>query len=323
MLAPPLPEDELTRLQVLHALCILDSGPEERFDRLTRMARRVFSTPIALVSLVDLNRQWFKSCQGLSVNETGRDVSFCGHAILGDEVFVIPDAAGDARFADNPLVTGEPHIRFYAGCPLKVSRGAKVGTLCIIDQQPRSFDGEDARALRDLAAMVEDELSAFQTAMTDPLTRIWNRRGFLTMARDSLALCDRQGEGGTLACLDLDGFKQINDRFGHAAGDAALERFAFGMSQCFRSTDVFARIGGDEFVAWMPGASAEAAQVATARLADWLADREQALELPYRSRFSVGFVAHAAGGNGDIQALLSQADAAMYAMKSRAGPPAG
>lgn len=323
MLAPPLPEDELTRLQVLHALCILDSGPEERFDRLTRMARRVFATPIALVSLVDLNRQWFKSCQGLGVNETGRDVSFCGHAILGDEIFVIPDAAGDARFADNPLVTGEPHIRFYAGCPLKVSRGAKVGTLCIIDQQPRSFGSDDARALRDLAAMVEDELSAFQAAMTDPLTRIWNRRGFLTMARDSLSLCDRQGEDGTLVCLDLDGFKQINDSLGHAAGDAALERFAFGMSQCFRATDVFARIGGDEFVAWMPGAGADVAQAATGRLAQWLAQEEQAQGLPYRSRFTMGFVAYRAGSSIDIQALLHQADTAMYAMKARTGRPAG
>lgn len=321
MLAPPLPEDELSRLQVLHALCILDSGPEERFDRLTRMARRVFSTPIALVSLVDLNRQWFKSCQGLSVNETGRDVSFCGHAILGDEIFVIPDAAGDPRFADNPLVTGEPNIRFYAGCPLKVSRGARVGTLCIIDRQPRTFDDEDAQALRDLAAMVEDELHAFQTGMTDALTHIWNRRGFLTIARDSLKLCDRQAEDGTLVCLDLDGFKLINDSHGHAAGDAALERFAFGMSQCFRPTDVFARIGGDEFVAWMPGASAETAAAATARLADWLAQHEKTLGLPYRSRFSAGFVPYIAGSDTDIQTLLSQADTAMYAMKSRTGRP--
>ncbi|OYQ25776.1 GGDEF domain-containing protein [Sandarakinorhabdus cyanobacteriorum] len=316
MLAPPLPEDELLRLQVLHALCILDSGPEERFDRLTRMARRVFSVPIALVSLLDLNRQWFKSCQGLGVNETGRDVSFCGHAILGDEIFVIPDATGDNRFADNPLVTGDPHIRFYAGCPLRVSRGAKVGTLCIIDQQPRGFGSEDAQALRDLAAMVEDELSAYQAAMTDPLTRIWNRRGFLTMARDSLALCEAQGQGGTLVCLDLDGFKQINDRHGHAAGDAVLERIAFGMSKCFRSTDVFARIGGDEFVAWMPGSDAVEARGATARLTDWLQGQELALGLPYRSGFSAGYVDHPAGSGADIQALLSEADAAMYAMKS-------
>mgnify|MGYP002784851877 CR=1 FL=1 len=318
MLAPPMPEDELTRLQVLHALCILDSGPEERFDRLTRMARRVFSVPIALVSLVDLNRQWFKSCQGLGVNETGRDVSFCGHAILGDEIFVIPDAAGDSRFADNPLVTGEPHIRFYAGCPLKVSRGAKVGTLCIIDQSPRGFGAEDAQALRDLAAMVEDELSAFQAAMTDPLTRIWNRRGFLTMARDTLALCEAQGQQATLACLDLDGFKAINDSHGHAAGDAVLERFALGLSQCFRASDVFARTGGDEFVALMPGASAAEARQAAMRLQDWLAAQELALGLPYRTRFSMGSVPHEAGSGTDIQALLSQADAAMYAMKMEA-----
>ena len=115
MKAPETPADEAKRLATLRALGVLDTAAEERFDRLTRMAKRLFRVPIALVSLVDENRQWFKSCMGLATNETSRDISFCGHAILGDDIFIIPDTLADARFADNPLVVGEPYIRFYAG----------------------------------------------------------------------------------------------------------------------------------------------------------------------------------------------------------------
>ena len=119
MKAPATSIDEAVRLTTLRSLDILDSLGEERFDRLTRMAKQMFRVPIALVSLVDENRQWFKSCVGLDVSETSRDISFCGHAILGDEVFVISDTLKDDRFSDNPLVLEDPHIRFYAGCPIR------------------------------------------------------------------------------------------------------------------------------------------------------------------------------------------------------------
>ena len=134
MQSPDFPPDEAFRLRTLTSLSILDTPAEERFDRLTRLAQRLFNVPIALVSLIDSNRQWFKSCQGLDVRETPRDVSFCAHAILGNDLLVVPDAAADARFADNPLVTGEPFIRFYAGCPLKAPNGSLLGTLCVIDR---------------------------------------------------------------------------------------------------------------------------------------------------------------------------------------------
>jgi len=169
---PAAAADEAGRLEALRSLGVLDTEPEERFDRLTRTARRLFDVPIALVSLVDANRQWFKSCMGLGVRETTRDISFCGHTILGDDVFVITDAWQDPRFADNPLVTGEPHIRFYAGCPLRVAGGHKLGTLCIIDSRPRSFRPDDVAALKDLAGMVQSELSAVQMATEDALTGI-------------------------------------------------------------------------------------------------------------------------------------------------------
>jgi len=129
MQTPRLPSDESERLAALRALNLLDTPAEPRFDRLARIAQRHFGVDIALVSLIDTERQWFKSRQGLDVCETHRDVSFCGHAILKEEVLCIPDALEDPRFADNPLVTGAPHIRFYAGAPVHAPNGQRIGTL--------------------------------------------------------------------------------------------------------------------------------------------------------------------------------------------------
>ena len=154
-----IPEGEGSRLAALNELDILDSEPEERFDRIVRIAAEAFAVPIALVSLVDRDRQWFKSCFGLDVKETSRDQAFCAHAILEDKVMIVSDALLDPRFADNPLVTGEPHVRFYAGCPLKLPDGNFMGTLCLIDTRPRSFDGRKIKLLQDLGKLVELELS--------------------------------------------------------------------------------------------------------------------------------------------------------------------
>jgi len=159
LLEPPIPDDEEVRLATLHNMGLLDTSPEERFDRLTRLAQHLLNVPIALVSLVDSNRQWFKSCQGLDASETSRSISFCGHAILEDQVFVIPDALRDPRFEDNPLVTGAPHIRFYAGQPLRADNGSRVGTLCVIDSKPHQLTKIERDCLRDLAILVEGELN--------------------------------------------------------------------------------------------------------------------------------------------------------------------
>ncbi len=158
MKSPEIPENEQGRLSALQALDILDTGREERFDRLTRLASHVAGTPIALVSLIDQYRQWFKSRVGLDAEETPRDISFCGHAILQDELFQVPDALQDPRFSDNPLVTGDPSIRFYAGVPLELESGHTVGTLCVIDRKPRTLDAEQQSLLKDIARAVVDEL---------------------------------------------------------------------------------------------------------------------------------------------------------------------
>ncbi|MBG6070394.1 MULTISPECIES: ATP-binding protein [unclassified Polaromonas] len=153
------PPEELARVTELHGLCVLDTLPEERFDRLTRIAQRLFGVNIALVSLIDHDRLWFKSRQGFDVLQAPRNISFCAHAILSDAPLVVEDAELDARFSDNPLVTGPLGFRFYAGTPLHGPKGYRVGTLCLIDQNPRQFTSDDADALRDLAAVVSDQLA--------------------------------------------------------------------------------------------------------------------------------------------------------------------
>lgn len=154
----PLPPNEQQRLQSLRALAILDTPPEERFDRITRLAAQFVGTPIVLISLVDEARQWFKSAVGLDATQTPRDVAFCAHAILDSEVLVVPDAHDDPRFAENALVTGAPHVRFYAGAPLSLSDGVRIGTLCAIDTQSRTLSERERSALVDLAQIVVDEL---------------------------------------------------------------------------------------------------------------------------------------------------------------------
>ncbi|MBE9110973.1 GAF domain-containing protein [Nodosilinea sp. LEGE 07298] len=169
MQTPPYPANEATRLNTLRSLHILDTKPEERFDRITRIAKRLFGVPITLMSLIDAERQWFKSHQGLDLGETSRDISFCGHAILGNSPFVVPDALLDERFRDNPLVTDGPRIRFYAGAPLTVNNGSNLGTLCVIDQVPRTFTDEDQQLLVDLGRIAQQELLTMQLDTLDEL----------------------------------------------------------------------------------------------------------------------------------------------------------
>ena len=157
---PPVPDDEEQRLAALRRLRILDTGSEERFDRLVRVASALFDVPTALVSLVDRDRQWIKSSCGFDARETPREISFCAHAIVKRDVMVVPDSLLDQRFADNPLVTGDPRIRFYAGAPLILDDGSCVGTLCLIDVRPRQIDEKDMHLLRDIADMVRQELCA-------------------------------------------------------------------------------------------------------------------------------------------------------------------
>ena len=162
MIPAPIPTDEAERLSALRALMLLDTPPEERFDRLVRFAAEQLDTPIAMVSLFDGQRQWFKARVGLDDTESARDVSFCGHAILKEEVFVVEDARSDPRCEDNPLVVGEPHIRFYAGAPLSAPGGHRIGTLCVIDTVPRALSTLELSILEALRCLANEALVGYE-----------------------------------------------------------------------------------------------------------------------------------------------------------------
>ena len=315
MKKPDTPHDEEERLKTLYSLDVLDTGAEERFDRLTRLAKRMFDVPIALVSLVDANRQWFKSHSGLEATETTREVSFCGHAILSDDIFMVSDATQDERFFDNPLVTNDPYVCFYAGYTLKHLNGSKLGTLCIIDSKPRILNKDDIEALRDLAELAERELAAVQLATIDDLTLISNRRGFTLLAQKSLNLCARQNIPVTLVYFDLNNFKSINDTFGHAEGDRALITFAEKMKYIFRDSDVIARMGGDEFVVLLTNTVSEHAEKIISRLRQSIENYNKEENSGYDISFSDGIVTVDNAQEHTIQMLLDQSDALMYEKK--------
>ncbi len=317
MKTPDFPDNEASRVKTLKSLEILDTPAEERFDRVTRMSKRLFGVPIALVSLVDENRQWFKSCVGLDVSETPRDISFCGHAILGDDVFIIPNATEDTRFADNPLVVNEPDIRFYAGCPLTSQNGSKLGTLCIIDRVPRDLTAEDIEALKDLASMVESELEAEKMATMDELTNISNRRGFMQLAEHYLNFSLRQEVPATLVFFDLNNFKPINDNYGHAEGDKALIAFAEQMKNTFRRTDLIARMGGDEFVALFSSTSETSATVIMEKFLNAVEKYNHEANRGYDITFSYGIVEFDPVRHDSVEALLTDGDALMYECKKQ------
>ena len=317
MKMPEFPHDEVARLETLRSLDVLDTPQEERFDRLTRMAKRLFNVPIALVSLVDENRQWFKSCVGLPVSETPRDISFCGHAILGQGVFIIPDATADERFHDNPLVLDDPNIRFYAGCPLRALNGGQMGTLCIIDDKPRDFGEHDLSALKDLAAMAEQELAALQLAVLDELTEISNRRGFITLVSHAIRMCVRQKMSASLVFFDLDKFKLINDTHGHVEGDRALVTFANILHKTLRESDLVARIGGDEFAALLLDTPKASAVDVIAQLQCRVEEYNQQASHDYKIDFSFGIVDFDPQVHADVEALLADGDTLMYEYKQR------
>jgi len=258
-------QDEPGRISALERLEVLDTAREEAFDKIVALVRTVLGVPMATVTLIDRNRQWFKAVSGLEATETPRDISFCTYTIQQREPLIVPDALLDARFATNPLVNGDPFIRSYAGIPLRTPDGYNVGALCAIDTQPRSFSDSDIAILSNFALVVSDALELRIIAQRDHLTGALNRRGFVEEAGREFARHARYDRPASLIMLDIDHFKNVNDTFGHAAGDAVLRQLAALCQKVLRPSDSFGRLGGEEFALLLPEVDGEEAMRAAER----------------------------------------------------------
>ena len=330
MIEPEYPKNEDKRMEFLNKLRILDTPIEERFERITRIVCRSLNVPISAISLVDDERQWFKSIQGLDVSETPRNVAFCAHAILEDKPFVVEDASVDPRFINNPLVTEDPSIRFYAGCPLEMGDGLRIGTLCAIDREPRTFSKEQMEILQDLTEMVKSEFQmialseahqslivdfeqAERAALIDPLSRLWNRAGGENFLSREWEAAKRKKTPVSVAMLDIDHFKRINDIHGHGAGDQVIKHVARIIISALRPYDVACRWGGEEFLIILPECAKSKLSLALYRVIQ--AIRNSAINNLTVTASAGAVTAYPSEGH-DFRKIIELADQALYKAKN-------
>ncbi len=255
---------EIKRLKALKNLQILDTPIEERFERITRLAKKTFGVPICAISCIDSHRQWYKSAQGMSTVQTSRCVSFCQHTILESNALIINDARSDARFASSPLVTDDKGVVFYAGVPIFARNSMPVAAFCIIDHEPRDFNDEQLTSLKDFAKMAEYELTnaapnpvekrlveevgeSWRVSLVDPLTRLWNREGIATILDQTLSLSRDARQSLSIALIDLHHFSEINDEYGHVSGDDLLRWLSKDLLKAVPEEDVLGRFSGDTY----------------------------------------------------------------------------
>ncbi|OBG63437.1 hypothetical protein A5702_22570 [Mycobacterium sp. E3339] len=324
--APYAPAED-QRMAAVRRVGLLGTPAEERFDKLTRLARRLFDVPMAVIDIVGEKLAWLKSAQGFDGVEGLRCDSYCHHAVLSDETFIVRDARTDPRVHDSGFANTWV---FYAGVPLTFE-GERVGMFCIGDTKPRDFDDDEDRSLRDLAAMAQQELQVARMSETqlalarandelkmkanvDVLTRLWNRRAIFEIAETERL---KAGGPAQLAALlvDIDHFKKINDTYGHPAGDEVLRECAQRLRASIRSVDAVGRIGGEEFLVLM--ADAETGDVAGIAERIRAAQAESPVEFDQHSIALTCSVGYAIGAASDpIDGLVSRADQALYRAKS-------
>ena len=314
-------DDEAARLRALHDYCVLDTGREAAFDDFALLAARVCDAPIALISLVDADRLFLKSNVGMpepaSPGGLSREApyanSFCGDAIRQREVFVVHDAATDTRFATYPWVTRNPHIRFYAAAPLVTPTGHAIGTLCVLDRQPRDIDSLQKDALRVMARQVVAYLELRMQAVRDPLTHLFNRRYMHEILAPLVHRMERKQAPLTVLMIDLDRFKKFNDAAGHIAGDALLRATGHVLATSVRLEDVVCRYGGDEFTVVMPDAPIEVAY----ERAQHIRARIKQIEVGWGKPVTVSIGVAAYGDPASTPELLLEiADQALYQAKA-------
>lgn len=306
---------EAKRLAILSSYDILDSAPDAAFDRVTRLAQAMLQAPVAMISLIDDTRQWVKSGQGCSIREIPRDTSICAHAIEGNEPLLVPDLHEDSRFENNPLVAGNPAIRFYAGVPLTASGGYKVGTLSVADFKPRSVGPGTIAHLQDLARLTIDLIELRKMALSDSLTGLCTRRAFLAEAARQVSAARRTGRSLACAVFDIDHFKQVNEEHGNAAGDLVLQTIAEVCRRELRKIDVASRVGSEEFAVLMPETGTEGAMRAAERLREAVA----ATKVDYgggRITFTVSLgISVLASGEDNAVGLIERAENALQEAK--------
>ncbi|MBN9364608.1 MULTISPECIES: sensor domain-containing diguanylate cyclase [unclassified Devosia] len=312
------PAADHLRLAALDRYDVLDSGREEAFDRIARLIRLTLGVEVGIVSLMDAHRQWYKAVDGFSTDEVPLQSAFCRHLLADPSPIVVPDATLDERFRDNPYVTGNPHVRFYAGAPLTTSDGFHIGSVCAIDSAVRNFGPREKAILTELAHVAMNELELRRLASTDALTGVSSRRAFKDEAGKFVALARRHRSALSCIAFDLDHFKSVNDTYGHAAGDQVLSAVSQLVGNQLRRTDLFGRLGGEEFAVLLPHTDQHRAYEAAEKLR--LAIRTLKIpgsHPPIAVSASLGIASLDPVGD-DIDSLLQKADEALYAAK-RAG----
>lgn len=236
-------DDEVGRLAALRRYEVMDSDPEREFDQIVALVKTVFSVPYVSINLIDSDHQMMMATAGIERSVCRREDAFCNHTIRGHEAMIVENATKDPRFEGNPSVRGKAHIRAYLGVPLTSPEGYNIGALCIFDVKPRKFGASDAEVLRNFAKIVMSQFELRLIARQDSLTGALTRRAFFERLDRAVA----QQDGSSLLMLDLDHFKSVNDRYGHAAGDIVLRRVSELLMANLRNLDSVGRLGGEEF----------------------------------------------------------------------------
>jgi diguanylate cyclase (GGDEF)-like protein len=312
-LLDPKLQDEPARQAALERYDVLDTPPEEPFERITALVKTVLGVPISTISLIDTDRQWFKSQIGLDFTQSSRDSSFCTQTIRTHEPLLIPDTHADPRFAENPAVVGPPFIGSYLGVPLQTPDGYNIGSLCAMDHVARSFNPHQIEMLKSFAGIVVDELELRNLARLDQLTGAISRRSFLEEASRAIARLSRYDRPAALIMFDIDHFKLINDSYGHPAGDAVLSAVGATCQSLIRNSDSFGRLGGEEFAILLPDTGRTNARAAAERCREALAQ----MPIPGRPEIHItaSFGIATLTPNTTIEQWLAAADAALYAAK--------
>ncbi len=306
---PKKPPNEAARLREVYSLGDMGTRPEERFDRVTRLAQRLFNVPIAAVTLIDEDSVWFLSRQGLELEMTPRRFSFCSETILGHTTLHVADATEDLRFSYGQMVKSAPHIRFYAGHPIRGPLGTNLGTLCIMGDERRDLSASEGDSLRDLAEIIEQEIASHHLESMDVLTGLSNRHGFELLASKALAASRRRNMPATLLYIGLEEFTPRDEMSSSDDIDETLREFARLLDHEFRESDIVARIGANEFAVLL--GDTDNSEIASKRFLHSLRERNEVFADSFEIRAFIGASFFDPRSEDTIDSLLNRADVLM------------